>query len=247
MKIPRMLVFTVVLGLVLMPPISVFGSEGSSDIAGHISFMIGDVYVSPDGKDWQEADFDMTVMDGQQIRTGEDSQCEITLSDQTIIRMDADSLQQIERAEVEQVSKGKSIFLSAGKVWVNARKMLTKRDSFKVRTNKAVCAIRGTTFSVDEGKEHTQVRVHTGQVATWSSLLKERAPSTDPQVLAEPVPVSGPHPVSMGEWVEIVKALQQITIDQKGEYEKEAFDLKTVSDDPWVAWNLLRDKQVKRD
>jgi len=237
-----------VFGLVLTPSMLVLGSGSSFGRAGSISFLIGDVYVSPDGRQWREADFDMAVMDDDHIKTGEESRCEITLTDQTIVRMDADSMQQIKGPDQQELPKKKSVFLAAGKVWVNARKMLSKRDTFTVRTNKAVCAIRGTTFSVDEEAEHTQVRVHTGQVATWHSLLKKRGTQpAGPSVIAEPVPVRGPHPVSMMEWVEIVKALQQITIDRRGEYEKKEFDLKTVSEDPWVAWNLSRDKQVKRD
>jgi len=223
--------------------------SGKTDVetAGSISFMIGDVYVSPDGTDWREADFDMSIRDGEHLRTGEESRCEVTLTDETIVRMDENSIQRIGKTGPQPVSAKGSIFLSAGKVWVNARKMLSKGDTFKVRTNKAVCAIRGTTFSVDEGKEHTRVRVHEGQVATWSSLFgaKEEKPS-DPPILTEPTRVKGPHPVSMDEWVEIVEALQQITIDQKGGYEKEDFDLKTVSEDPWVAWNMSRDDQVPK-
>ena len=209
--------------------------------------MIGDVYISSNGEEWQEADFDMEVMDGMHIKTGEDSRCEIALVDDTIVRMDGNSVQRIEKLDAQAASKKKSVFLSAGKVWVNARKMLSKGDSFKVRTNKAVCAIRGTTFSVNEGKTHTQVRVHKGKVATWSSLLEEREEKpAGPPVFSKPTPVKGPHPVSMGEWVEIVSALQQITIDTKGEYEKKDFDLKTVSEDPWVAWNMERDQSVPK-
>ncbi|MEE8398213.1 MAG: hypothetical protein V3S89_04355, partial [Desulfobacterales bacterium] len=108
---------------------------------------------------------------------------------------------------------------------------------------KAVCAIRGTTFSVDESKEHTLVRVHKGQIATWSSLFdKKDKQSKDAPALAEPYPVKGPHPVSMDQWVEIVRALQQITIDGQGGYDRKEFDPQQVAEDPWVAWNMKRDK-----
>jgi len=218
-------------------------SERDKPVAGTLSFMIGDVYVSSDDKVWREADFDMTLIDGDYVKTGEDALCEITLTDQTIVRMDGNSKQQLERPPADQTSRQKSVFLAAGKVWVNARKILSKGDTFKVRTNKAVCAIRGTTFSVAEGEEHTRVRVHKGQVATWSSLFdkKEEEPKSPP-VFSQPVPVKGPHPVPMGKWVEIVSALQQITIDTQGGYDKEDFDPKPLYEEAWVAWNIQRDK-----
>jgi len=232
--------------IVLLQATSNLAGENAS-AAGTITFMIGDVYVSGNGSNWEEADFDMPVMDGQQLKTGADSQCEVTLADETIVRMDSDTIQRIERPDASQDAKGKSIFVSAGKVWVNAKKMLSKRDAFKVRTNKAVCAIRGTTLSVDESSAHTRIRVHSGEVATWSSLLKQKKDTpSGPPVFSKPVPVKGPHPVPMAEWVEIVRALQQITIDSQGGYEKEGFDPDAISDDPWVAWNMQRDQQARK-
>jgi len=234
--------YVAVICFVLALPIGALSGETDADIAGSISFMIGDVYVSGDGTNWREADFDMKIRDGEYVKTGGESRCEIILNDDIIVRMEEDSVQRIGKADPQAGAEKESVFLSAGKVWVNARKMLSKGDSFTVRTNKAVCAIRGTTFSVDEKQEDTRIRVHKGKVATWHSLFetKKEQPGSPP-VLAEPVPVKGPHPVPMTEWVEIVSALQQITIDRKGAYEKRVFSLETVSDDPWVAWNLSRD------
>lgn len=232
----------------LILPLTAFSAEKAASVAGTLSFMIGDVSVSSDGKAWREADFDMAIIQGDYVRTGEDAFCEITLTDKTIVRMDGRSMQQFEKVAAEEAPQEKSIFLAAGKIWVNARRILSKGDTFKVRTNKAVCAIRGTTFSVDEGEDHTRIRVHKGQVTTWSSLFdkKQEEPKGSP-ALSQPVPVKGPHPVSMDKWVEIVSALQQITIDAQGGYDKKNFDPKQISDDPWVAWNMKRDKLASEE
>ena len=61
---------------------------------------------------------------------------------------------------------------------------------------------------------------------------------------SKPYPVKGPHPISMEEWVEVVKALEQITIDAKGGFEKQDFSLEKISEDPWSAWNMARDSQI---
>ena len=50
----------------------------------------------------------------------------------------------------------------------------------------------------------------------------------------------------MEEWVEVVKALQQITIDAKGGFEKQDFSLEQISEDPWIAWNMARDSQIQK-
>lgn len=231
---------------ILFLPILLFADD-SRRIAGSIDFMLGDVFVSTNGKDWQDADFDMEIKEGDQIKTEEESRCEIVLVDGTIVRMDENSIQQFEKVAPQNAAKKKSLFLFAGKVWINTRKILSKGESFRVRTNKAVCAIRGTIFSIDEGKEHTRVQVHKGAVATWSSVFDkaEEKPQKPLQSL-KPVPVKGPYPVPVEKWVEIVKAFQQITIDAKGGYEKKDFDIKSISNDPWIAWNMDRDKTASK-
>jgi hypothetical protein len=209
-------------------------------VAGTVTFMIGDVFVSPDKTAWVNADFDMKIHQGDQIRTEAESRCEITLEDGTIVRMDENSLQQFEKCMIKKTAKEVSLFLSSGKIWLNARKILSKTDSFKVRTNKAVCAIRGTKFRVDTDDYQTRISVHKGVVATWSALFDKAKHEPDASIL-KPRPVAGPHPVSMGKWVEIVTAFQQITIDSNGKYEKKDFDVDSIMEDQWVRWNMARD------
>jgi len=216
-------------------------ADAGRQVAGTVTFMMGDVFASHDKTAWINADFDMKIYQGDQIRTEAESRCEITLEDSTIVRMDENSLQQFEKCMISKTGKEVSLLLSTGKMWLNARKILAKSDSFKVRTNKAVCAIRGTRFRVDTDDEKTQISVHKGVVATWSSLFDKPKPEPDASI-SKPVPIAGPHPVSMGKWVEIVKAFQQITIDSNGKYEKKDFDVDTIMADQWVKWNMTRDE-----
>ncbi|MBC8199578.1 MAG: FecR domain-containing protein [Desulfobacteraceae bacterium] len=209
-------------------------------VAGAVTFMMGDVFVSHDKTAWVNADFDMKIHQGDQIRTEAESRCEITLEDGTLVRMDENSFQQFEKCMVSKTAKEVSLFLSSGKMWLNARKILAKSDSFKVRTNKAVCAIRGTKFRVDTDDEQTRISVHKGVVATWSALFDKPKPKPDASIL-EPKPIAGPHPVSMERWVEIVKAFQQITIDSNGKYEKKDFNINSIMEDQWIRWNMARD------
>lgn len=222
-----------------LAPFSSFADAGRQ-VAGTVTFMIGDVFVSHDKTTWVNADFDMKIYQEDQIRTEAESRCEITLEDCTIVRMDENTFQQFEKCMVSKTAKEVSLFLSSGKVWLNARKILAKSDSFKVRTNKAVCAIRGTRFRVDTDDEQTRISVHKGVVATWSALFDKPKPKPDASIL-KPEPIAGPHPVSMERWVEIVKAFQQITIDSNGKYEKKDFDVDSIMEDQWIKWNMARD------
>jgi len=222
-----------------LAPFSSFADAGRQ-VAGTITFMIGDVFVSHNKAAWVNADFDMNIYQGDQIRTEAESRCEITLEDGTIVRMDENSFQQFEKCIISKTTKEVSLFLSSGKIWLNACKILSKTDSFKVRTNKAVCAIRGTKFRVDTDDYQTRISVHKGVVATWSALFDEAKHETDAHI-SEPHPIAGPSPVSMERWVEIVKAFQQITIDSNGKYEKKDLDVDNIMADQWVKWNMARD------
>lgn len=222
-----------------MAPFSSFAGA-NRQVAGTVTFMIGDVFISHDKTAWVNADFDMNIYQGDQIRTEAESRCEITLEDGTIVRMDENSFQQFEKCIISKTSKEVSLFLSSGKMWLNARKILAKSDSFKVRTNKAVCAIRGTKFRVDTDDYQTRISVHKGVVATWSALFDEAKHETDTHI-SEPHPIAGPSPISMERWVEIVKAFQQITIDSNGKYKKKDLDVDTIMADQWVRWNMARD------
>ena len=233
-----------ILGMLVFISPAVFSIETPIDIAGVLSFMVGDIHVSPDGKAWKEGHLNMELLVGNYVKTGKDSRCEITLSDKTIVRMDENSKQRFEKKDTQTETKAGELFLFAGKLWLNARKIMSKDDSFKVRTNKAVCAIRGTVFSVEEKSTYTQIRVLKGEVTSWSTIFEGRnekiKPTGEPMV-SKPYPVKGPQTVTMEEWVEVVKALQQITIDAKGGYEKQAFNFEKISKDPWVEWNIKRD------
>ena len=207
-------------------------------VAGTVTFMIGDVFVSSTGKDWVAADFDMKVYKDGWIKTEAESRCEITLEDGSIVRMEENSLQCVEKVKTPSSSKKSSILLSAGKI-------LSKNDSFQVRTDKAVCAIRGTQFRVDTGGNHTRISVYSGEVATWSALFdRAEYKANKDTAISKPYPVAGPDPVSMEKWVEIVKAFQQITIDAKGGYKKQDLDIKSLSEDTWVIWNMTRDSST---
>ena len=74
---------------------------------------------------------------------------------------------------------------------------------------------------------------------------KSKKQTKGKSLLAEPVPVKGPRPVTFEKWVEIVKSFQQITFDSKGNFNRKDLDAVMVSSDPWISWNMKRDKLME--
>jgi len=61
-----------------------------------------------------------------------------------------------------------------------------------------------------------------------------------------PVDVAGPRDVSEREWLEIIKAQQQLVINADGSYQRSDFDLIEDGKSDWVRWNKMRDELLQR-
>jgi len=66
-----------------------------------------------------------------------------------------------------------------------------------------------------------------------------------PKQVQGPSQVQGPKEVSVGQWLEIVKAQQQIVVKPDGSYAKSDFNLQDDAKLDWVKWNKERDKMLE--
>jgi len=241
--------------LVVLFPFSVNACE---KLAGSISFMVGEVMVKSGEGEFVRADFKMNLFAGDILETEDESSCEITMTDGSVIRMDAKSTLEVKIADFSEKGRKISIFARAGRLWFAARKAISRNDEFGVSTDKAVCAVRGTAFAVDAGNKATEISVYSGKVATWAAIKAIKPPPSlssagaslaptplkAPSEVAGPVRISGPHPVTANEWVAIISAMQRIRIGNKGGYS--ISDIKKEKMDAWVKWNIERDKKTKQ-
>lgn len=236
--------------LLVLSCLALAQAEGQN--TARLSFLSGEVTFQKAGQgSWVPATFNQPILTGDRIRTAADSRAEILLANGSVVRLAENStfaMSELKQKNNAQTTKGK---LLVGKLWANVAK-LAKRDQFGVESPTAVAAVRGTVYRLGVGeKGDTQIRVYDGTIEVRGrarSQVQGKVPQEKeaPQEVSGPGEVPGPHEVSMKEWVEIVKAQQQITIAPDGSYKKTGFDLAQDAQEEWVQWNKARDKVLGR-
>jgi hypothetical protein len=79
--------------------------------------------------------------------------------------------------------------------------------------------------------------------------MGQRQPETPvgpPTDVPGPTDVAGPRDVSESEWMEIIKAQQQIVIGADGSFKRSDFDPVEDAQSDWVQWNKKRDELLNR-
>ena len=183
---------------------------------------------------------------GDRVTTGTKSRVEIKLPDKSFIRFDEKTTFVLESVAYDQKTKKKDVNINIilGKTWAKVPKFSGSKGRFAITTKTSVAGVRGTDFRMNVNKDNSAVlKVYDGEVAV--SKRKDTRVEKTKAKLEKPVPVAGPHPVSMEEWTYIVKSLQQINIRPDGSAAKPfRFDIAKDLND-WVRWNLMRNELVK--
>ncbi len=126
-----------------------------------IDVTVGSVKVSTDnGKNWQDAYPEMILNQKDLVKTGKDSSCEIILPNRGILRVEPESTISLEK----MAASDEKVKVKKGKVLFNITKK-TASQTFKVETDVAVVAIRGTQFVVETDGEQVTTGVVEGKVS----------------------------------------------------------------------------------
>ncbi|MDZ7263916.1 MAG: FecR family protein [candidate division KSB1 bacterium] len=219
-----------------------------NDPIGKINFILGapgDVRLVRAGSaSWESAKLYGTIYNGDQLKTAQESRCEIKLAENRgLIRIGENTNFIFQQ---DQLANKFNSELSKGRIWANIRHV-GQKGQFQLKTPTAVCAIRGTIYRIDADST-TRVLVYQGAVDVgplWAVKSDSSRPG-EPRILQQPyeVPgptqVPGPYEVSLEQWVRIV-AGQQIEIRGDGKYNKTSIDQQIDSNDDWVQWNKRRD------
>lgn len=227
----------------------------SREPVGKVTFPLNRVFVIQEGSsDLRMAHFNMDVFSGDKIETKRESRCEITLHNGDVVRIDENSIYTLEDIKVAKEKIQASSFLSVGSLWATIRKIFTEDDYVTVKSPTAVIAVRGTIYRVDVAEDSlTTVRVYDGEVEVSPQVSptgmvpkQQTGPIGPPRDVPGPTDVQGPRDVSVAQWMEIVKAQQQVVIRPDGSFEKSEFDLLEDGKSDWVQWNQKRDQLLQQ-
>jgi FecR protein len=130
--------------------------------SGKISFFTGEVMIDRPTTSGQaiKAKIGMNISEGDTVKTGTESRCEITFNGNYVIRCDEKTMLLIELAKLA-VSK---LHSPDGKLWMNVKKLL-RSEGITVSSPTAVCAIRGTIFSIEADSNAVKYSVYRGAIA----------------------------------------------------------------------------------
>lgn len=204
--------------------------------------------VCPGQRDARKLKINDLLKPGCDISTGDRSRMELLLPDNSVVRFAGNTHFKIMQINIGATEKRDvRIFVALGKIWSNVRKALGGRGRFEISCENAVAGVRGTVYRMNvEGDKSALVKVYDGEVSVAAATGEKEQKNTiagPPHVVAGPIAVAGPKPVSMDEWVYIVKSMQQIRIKSDGKAEEPKDFTEAEDRDAWVDWNKARDSK----
>jgi hypothetical protein len=216
--------------------------------AGTVSFVDGQAFRVVGGKgDKVPLEQDQKVEEHDVLITGEKSHLELTLADESLLRLGPVSTAELTVAEFKDQGRKVSAKVTVGHAWAKVSTALGGDSKFEVTTERAVAGVRGTTFRVDaKADKSVVVQVFAGAVAVAGNSLPtlEHAAHTAPAGAGKPkhVQVGAPKQVTAEAWEKLVGAQMQVKVASDGSVTApEKFALADECKDPWVAWNKQRD------
>jgi hypothetical protein len=228
---------------------------------GQVTFVQGEAERSSAGKSEKLA-VGTAIFENDTVQTQGRTRLEITLRDQSVVRVGPRSRIQLSAAVFGRTIDDRKVAakLVVGDMWAKVAKTVSGDSKFEVQTANAVAGVRGTTFRVDSRADRSVVvKVYGGTVAVAGSGPiprpahgggDEEATSPDkpkpPRTEAGKKPprqqVSGPQQVSREQWERLVGEMMQIRISADGTAaEPEPFKLAEAKADDFEAWNRERD------
>ena len=235
---------------------------------GVVTYVQGSVKKKPpESPEWLRALEQTEVYSGEKVRTFDESRAEMELKELDIIRLAPNTTIDIVKLYEETVEHRDETMINVeeGDLWALVDEVMADA-SFQVNSPVAGSAITGTSLRISVGGDSTtQLKVYTGEVVITNAPERQDITPVDlpmveptqglapgsihgPASVSGPTSVEGPKSVSLEQWVYIVKNLQQIRVDSRGQVLSSGDftmqDLDEKSD--WVKWNLERNRQRSR-
>ncbi|MBN2410797.1 FecR domain-containing protein [candidate division KSB1 bacterium] len=200
---------------------------------------------------WTNVELNTEVTGGERVRTFVKSRAELELAELDKIRMAPKTTIDILKLyeETKEQQRETQVLLQEGDLWANVAKK-SENMSFAIGTPIAAAAITGTTLRMNVAQDSTsELKVYKGEVIiTNAPESKDVVPkSIVPYEIEGPHEIPGPREVTLEEWALIVKSMQKVKINNKGQVTSSGNFASTDSDEnsDWVRWNLELDKEQK--
>ena len=180
------------------------------DVEGIITFYSGIVSIFDDGS-WYEAEIGDFVSENNSIRVESDSYCEVQFGNTAVIKIQENSEINLSKVTLSPGEANVNMDLKLGNVLCKVQK-LASDEAFRVKTQTAVCGVRGTEFSVtSQTGSETVLAVKEGAVTVLPK-------SFDIDAMKEKVSGQGDDLIRIIEKLEreapVVQANQEIAIDE---------------------------------
>lgn len=181
----------------------------------------------------------MILKQGNIIKTGENSQVELTYFNGDVVRLSANSELQLEGREEGQGQPK----LNKGNLWSNIKKLSNSEPRFQVKTSVATAAVRGTTFLVSVQDSSASIHLLEGKIDVGPN--QPTSNKAKEATWGPPVEIEGPKEVTLDEWISLDPG-QMIEVNWDGSYRASEFKTINNVDPRWLKMNQDRDKLLKR-
>ena len=146
----------------------------------------GDVQLlEPGTTSWLIVTGAVPLKEGTRLKTGAGASCELLAGDGTFINLYENSETVVETLKLEPETRNYSFNFIRGRILWLAAKALHKTSNFTIKTPSAVCAVRGTDFTIDVSSETSEIGLFEGELDINSNgkgtvLLAGSEAVTDP-------------------------------------------------------------------
>jgi hypothetical protein len=117
---------------------------------------------------WVTLTSPVPLKEGSRLKTGPGAWCQLLAGDGTFINLYENSETVIETLKLEKDSRDYGFNFIKGRILWMAAKIKHKISRFEVRTPSAVCAVRGTDFSINVTSSTTDIGIFEGRVEILS-------------------------------------------------------------------------------
>ncbi|HBB67424.1 MAG: hypothetical protein A2X28_08850 [Elusimicrobia bacterium GWA2_56_46] len=120
--------------------------------------------IEPGYETWLPLRSAVTLREGARLKTGPGAWCRILAADGTFINLYENSETLVERLRLEKDNRDYGFNFIKGRILWMAARLKHKASKFEVRTPSAVCAVRGTDFTIDLASAAAEIGLFEGQL-----------------------------------------------------------------------------------